>query len=181
MMGKGVRTIFSPSAVLDTESEIKMQLDKQRQTTLVVPAKYDQLIVVCEFVTSAARSAGLDPLDVDGVEIAVEEACANIVKHAYGGEGRGDIECTCFIGASGLTVTLRDFGRSFDPASVPKPYANASLEDTIIGGWGLHLIHRLMDVVRFEFSVDSGNVLTMVKFIKAEHDRRKRILAQPAS
>jgi serine/threonine-protein kinase RsbW len=176
-----VRTVFAPGIVLDTESEVNMQLEKRGQMTLVVPAKYDQLIAVCEFVTSAARSAGLDPHDVDGVEIAVEEACANIVKHAYGGEGRGDIECMCVIGANGLTVTLRDFGCPFDPASVPKPYVNASLEDIIVGGWGLHLIHRLMDVVRFEFTADSGNVLTMVKCKKAKHDRRERKLAQPAS
>jgi serine/threonine-protein kinase RsbW len=96
--------------------------------------------------------------------MAVDEACTNIIEHAYGGEGRGDIECTCQIDSDGLTVRLCDHGRPFDPSSVPEPDINAGLEERREGGLGLFLIRKLMDEVHFEFTPESGNVLTMVKW-----------------
>jgi serine/threonine-protein kinase RsbW len=131
--------------------------------TVTFPARFDSLAVIGELVTRAAEAAGLDARAVYAVQLAVDEACANIVEHAYGGEGRGDIECTCIVNKNGLTVILRDYGRPFDPTSIPEPDLCASLEDREIGGLGLYCIRQLMDKVRFEFTPDSGNVLTMVK------------------
>jgi serine/threonine-protein kinase RsbW len=131
--------------------------------TATFPARFDTLAAIGEFVTQAAEAAGLDARAVYAVQLAVDEACSNIIEHAYGGEGRGDIECTCMVNNSGLTVILRDYGRPFDPASMPEPDLCASLEDRQARGLGLYLIRQLMDKVRFEFTADSGNVLTMVK------------------
>lgn len=125
--------------------------------------QFDSLVEIGEFVTRAAGDVGLSEEAVYAVEMAVDEACTNIIEHAYGGEGRGNIECTCRINADKLTVMLRDRGCPFDPSSVPEPDVNAALEDRQEGGLGLYLIHRLMDEVYFEFTSDSGNVLTMVK------------------
>ncbi|UCC89349.1 MAG: ATP-binding protein [Anaerolineales bacterium] len=134
-----------------------------RTQTLTFPAQFESLLRIGEFVTRAARSAGLDSTAVYAVEMAVDEACTNIIEHAYGGEGRGEIECTCQMNSHALKVTLRDFGSSFDPSSVPEPNITASLEEREAGGLGLFLMRKLMDEVSFEFTPDSGNVLTMVK------------------
>jgi serine/threonine-protein kinase RsbW len=131
--------------------------------TATFPARLDSLAAISEFVTRAAEAAGLDARAVYAVQLAVEEACANIIEHAYGGEGRGDIECTCRVNENGLTVILRDYGRPFNPTSVPEPDLYASLEDRKIRGLGLYFIRQLMDQVRFEFTADSVKVLTMVK------------------
>jgi len=131
--------------------------------TAIFPARFARLAAVGEFVTHAAEAAGLNARAVYAVQLAVDEACANIIEHAYGGEGRGDIECTCIVNKNGLTVILRDYGRPFDPTSVPEPDLCASLEDRKVRGLGLYFIRQLMDQVRFEFTADSGNVLTMVK------------------
>ena len=131
--------------------------------TRTFPGLFDSLVEIGEFVTRAAGDIGLSEEEVYAVEMAVDEACTNIIEHAYGGEGRGDIECTCRINGDKLTVMLRDRGCPFDPSSVPEPDVNAALEDRQEGGLGLYLIYRLMDEVYFEFTSDSGNVLTMVK------------------
>ncbi|HEC36082.1 MAG TPA: ATP-binding protein [Anaerolineae bacterium] len=131
--------------------------------TRVFPGRFDSLAAISEFVARAAEAAGLDACAVYGVRMAVDEACSNIIEHAYGGEGRGDIECTCVIAGDGLTVTLRDHGRPFDPASVPEPDLYTCLENRKVGGLGVYFIRQLMDEVHFEFTSDSGNVLTMVR------------------
>jgi serine/threonine-protein kinase RsbW len=130
---------------------------------MTFPGRFDSLAKIGEFVARAASSAGLDPTAAYAVEMAVDEACTNIIEHAYDGEGRGDIECVCQINSTGLIVTLRDYGSPFDPSSVPEPDIHASLEERTEGGLGLFLMRKLMDEVRFEFTCDSGNILTMVK------------------
>lgn len=133
--------------------------------TLTFPGQFESLAAISEFVTDAARAAGLDACAVDAVQLAVDEACSNIVEHAYGSEGRGDIECTCHVNDDGLTIILRDHGRPFDPSLVPEPnpYPNLDDETCTGGGLGLYFMRQLMDEVRFDFAPDSGNVVTMVK------------------
>ena len=134
--------------------------------TITFPGRFESLAEISEFVTDAARTAGLDACDVDAVQLAVDEACSNIVEHAYGGEGHGDIECTCRVNDDGLTIILRDQGHPFDPSLVPEPNTTCpSLDDETCtgGGLGLYFMRQLMDQVDFEFEPDSGNVVTMVK------------------
>lgn len=107
--------------------------------------------------------AGLDDEAVYAVELSVDEACTNIIEHAYGGEGKGEIEITCEITRSGLVVTVHDHGKSFDPASVPLPNAHVPLEELKVRGVGLFLMKKMMDEVTFDFAAERGNFLKMVK------------------
>lgn len=131
--------------------------------TITLPGRYENLVKISEFVRLAAQEAGLDSFAIYSVETAVEEACSNIIEHAYGGEGRGDIECTCSIDPSGLTIRLQDHGKPFKPESVPEPDVRAPLKKRPAHGLGLFIMRKWMDDVQFEFSPESGNVLTMLK------------------
>ncbi len=132
------------------------------EQTRTFPGQFSSLAAICEFVTHAAETADLDARAVYAVQMAVDEACTNIIEYAYGGEGRGDIECTCQTNDDGLTIILRDQGCSFDPESVPEPDRDANIQECKIGGLGLYFMRQLMDQVDFEFT-DSGNILTMIK------------------
>jgi serine/threonine-protein kinase RsbW len=131
--------------------------------SITLPGRFEYLPQIGEFVTRAAKAAGLTTAAIDAVEMAVDEAFTNIIEHAYGYEGRGDIQCSCHISEDGLTVILNDYGRPFDPESVPEPNIHARLEQRKEGGLGLYLIRQLMDEVRFEFDPETGNSLTLVK------------------
>jgi anti-sigma regulatory factor (Ser/Thr protein kinase) len=131
--------------------------------TRMFPGRFDSLAAISDFVTRAAEAAGLDARATYAVQMAVDEACSNVIEHAYGGEGRGNVECTCRASDDGLTVILRDHGRPFDPASVPEPDLHTSLKDRTVGGLGLYLMRRLMDEIHFELTPNLGNVLVMVK------------------
>ena len=129
-----------------------------------MPARGDQLAVIGDFVTEVARQAGLGARAVYHVQAAVDEACANIIYHAYDFEGQGQIEVCCERTADDFVVTITDQGRPFDPASVPAPDVNAALDDRKEGGLGLYLMQQLMDEVEHEFR-QSSNVLTMTKHV----------------
>lgn len=134
-----------------------------KEQTRNFPARYESLSAIDSFVADAARRAGFSSCTVYQVQLAVDEACSNIIEHAYGGEGQGVIECTWRIQGEGLTVVLRDYGRSFDPESVPDPDLEAGLAERTGGGLGLYFIRQIMDEVRFEFNSEGGNILTLVK------------------
>jgi len=104
----------------------------------------------------------LDEKEIYAVQLAVDEAASNIIEHAYGGENRGDIECTCTVSKNEIEVVLKDQGESFVPEEIPDLAIGAPLEDFGPRGAGLVLMNKLMDEVRFEF-LEGGNVLTMVK------------------
>ena len=100
--------------------------------------------------------------------MAVDEGFTNIIEHAYGGECQEGIECSCQTNDEGLTITLIDCGRPFNPLEVPEPDLESDLDDRMIGGLGLFFIRQLMDEVSFKFLPKSEgegecNVLTMIK------------------
>jgi serine/threonine-protein kinase RsbW len=131
--------------------------------TLSISGRLENLAKIRDFVVDAAKSAGFGELDIYAVELAVDEACANIIEHAYGGEGIGDIQCTCLVNTDKLTIILRDHGKPFDPESVPEPNLKAPIEELQPGGAGLFLMRKMMDEVEFNFDSEKGNVLRLVK------------------
>ena len=130
------------------------------------PGRFESLTQISELVASAARQAGLTDFDVYNVQMAVDEACTNIIEHAYGGGGSGEIECSCVIGEDRLTIELRDYGLEFNPCDVPEPDLTAALEDRGVGGLGIYLMCKLVDAVQFERD-GPANVLTFVKWTES--------------
>lgn len=137
------------------------------ECTAVFPARCECLVEIVAFVTGVARRAGLSPDAIQAVQLAVDEACMNIIEHAYRGIEGGNIECLCCVDSRGLTITLIDHGIPFDFDKVPQPCLSANLEERSERGLGVYIMCRLMDEVRHTFSPQSGNVLTMVKYREA--------------
>jgi serine/threonine-protein kinase RsbW len=129
---------------------------------LTVPGRYDRLEQIAKFVEQAGRQAGLDEVAICRCQLAVDEACTNIIEHGYEGEGRGDIDLTCAPGVGELTITIIDYAKPFDPDSVPEPTLDASLEDMQIGGLGLYFMRQVMDAVEFRYE-NGNNKLVLVK------------------
>jgi len=124
---------------------------------------YSSLAPISEFIAQIAEDEGFSNSDVYAIKLAVDEACTNIIEHAYGGEGKGDIQCTCDSDKDKLTVTLRDWGKTFDPNYVPSPDFDVPLEELKIRGAGLFFMRKSMDEIRFKFDPKQGNSLVMVK------------------
>jgi serine/threonine-protein kinase RsbW len=127
------------------------------------PGRYENLEKICDLVSDEAILAGFDDSAVYAIQTAVDEACSNIIEHAYQGEDRGTIEITVNTEADCLTIRLIDTGKPFDPTKIPEPDINASLEERDNHGLGLFFMNKLMDDISFEFSKETGNILTMVK------------------
>jgi sigma-B regulation protein RsbU (phosphoserine phosphatase) len=100
---------------------------------------------------------------VDHIVIAVNEACANIIEHAYGGECDAEIVLRIFRDGQALVFHLIDHARPSDKDCL-RPRA---IDLSRPGGLGVVLINEVMDDVRFlECAPADGNVLEMRKRIE---------------
>lgn len=133
--------------------------------TLTFPGSYSSLVKIGEFVTQAAKSIGFDGFELYKIETAVDEACSNIIEHAYGQENIGDIVVSVVTDLEKITITLTDFGEPFDPKYVKQPDLDADLEVREDHGLGIYMMKQWMDVVTFDINQEK-NVLTLVKHLK---------------
>jgi serine/threonine-protein kinase RsbW len=133
--------------------------------TLTFPGSYTSLVKIGEFVTQAAKSIGFDGFELYKIETAVDEACSNIIEHAYGQEDIGDIVVSVITDLDKISITLIDFGKPFDPKYVKQPNLDADLQDRDDHGLGIYMMKQWMDVVIFETLKDK-NILTLVKHKK---------------
>jgi len=135
----------------------------QTSRDLTVSSDLDNLPFVLEFVRLCCLEAGLDDDATFACELATDEACTNIVEHAYQGREGGKIYVRCQCTPEEFIVELHDNGAPFNPAQVAPPQLVGDLADREAGGLGLHLMRSLMDEVRFEFDGQNGNTVTMIK------------------
>jgi serine/threonine-protein kinase RsbW len=98
------------------------------------------------------------------IQLAVDEACTNIISHGYAGMDPGSIILDLDIQPDKIAVSLTDFGRSFEPSSVPVPDVNATLEERELGGFGLFLIQQSMDDMDYQVTED-GNKMILTKYL----------------
>lgn len=118
------------------------------------PAALDRLDEARTFVTGAARELGLADDAVGRVELVLEEALVNVIKHAYrGGPGEIELACSMDAGSDGhghFVVEIRDTGPAFDPLQGPPPDLESGLENRPIGGLGIHLMRQMTSHMAWE-------------------------------
>ncbi|HEX9902900.1 MAG TPA: ATP-binding protein [Acidobacteriota bacterium] len=95
------------------------------------------------------------------MELAVSEACINIIRYAYA-ESRGEIHLSAWLKAGRIYFEIRDSGRYFDPREVEPPDLDRYIREGVKGGFGVFLMRRLMDGLDYRRE-EGENVLTLWK------------------
>ena len=148
------------------DGELTRITPDMHQRAIQVESTVDEIYDVCDFVTGMAEEAGFDEREVGKIKIAVYEACLNIVEHAYHSRPSGWIRAKCGYNTQVFVIELEDGGEPFEQWEI-KPYdVEKAVEDRRTGGFGLHIIHRSMDEVRYYAGGPHGNLLQMVKYLE---------------
>jgi len=136
--------------------------EEEKLLELRVPAKPERLGLVRAVVKRAAEMTGIDADSIEQLVIAVNEACMNVIQHAYGEQSTGDIILEIFYNGTQIRYRLVDFAAPVDLKKVK----SRDLEDIRPGGLGVHFISEIMDEISMgHLENDSGNFLEMKKFI----------------
>jgi anti-sigma regulatory factor (Ser/Thr protein kinase) len=135
---------------------------------LEVPSHPRVLSIVRSTVQQFAAVVGFDETESRSIVLAVDEALANVIRHAYQGREDQGIELACNLMCSrsdgdpdGLEFILEDRGTPADPEQLK----GRELDDVRPGGLGLHLINSIMDEVQYQ-PLPGRNRLRLVKTLK---------------
>jgi serine/threonine-protein kinase RsbW len=115
---------------------------------LTIPGRLDQIEAACDCVEAGAVDAGFDESTSYACQLAVAEACENIVKHGYGRAHRGEITLLARAAPGEIRLELRDSAPPFNPSGLP-PDQPWTEDNPPVGGLGLQIMHRVMDEVSY--------------------------------
>ncbi|MFT4604879.1 MAG: serine/threonine-protein kinase RsbW [Rhodothermales bacterium] len=121
----------------------------ERIHKLTIPSSTRYLEDVRHFVERHAEKAKLPEDSVQQLKMAVDEACANVIEHAYKGNNEQPIDIAVIVRSDRFTVRIRDKGEGFDPTVYQEPDLTSIARSRRAGGLGVHIMHRLMDQVEY--------------------------------
>jgi len=128
---------------------------------LEVPADENNLSEVRDFIAGICDRAGFSKSETNNTKLAVDEACTNIIKHAYRDNG-GDIRIDVQAEPGKIEINIFDRGEPFDWSKVKEPDLDLYVEIGKKGGLGIYLMNRLMDSLSYS-AAPGGNRLYMSK------------------
>lgn len=141
---------------------------------LKIRSDLQQLHRAREFVRtfcSGLPIAVLDEEQVGALELAIDEAISNIMKHAYHGVSDRHIELRAEAFPDRITVQLHDEGDPFDPATASPAEPDGSHES----GAGLYILRRSVDEVTYRRDTCGSNCVTLVKFSKDHFENKGEV------
>ena len=122
-------------------------------------------MAVREFVSEAAREFGFGDEEIGKIALAVDEACTNVIKHAYKFDPNKNLTITVNQGTEAFQVSIQDNGRQFNPAQILPPDMKEYLSHYRRGGLGMYLMKSLMDKVEYDIKPGRTNEVRLTKFL----------------
>jgi serine/threonine-protein kinase RsbW len=135
--------------------------------SVILPSESGSVPVVRRLAAQALRAFGVDGEDIDDVQLAIAEACANVIDHVSETE---TYEVRFELAADRCAISVLDKGDGFDPDALPEEL-DVAAED----GRGLALMRALVDSMAFQSEPQDGTVVHMVKSLRYDgtHPLRK--------
>lgn len=137
-------------------------LDKATTYQKKVNASTQNLSNIRDFVSRYAVKHGFTKDKVADIQLAVDEAYTNIIKHAYNNDTSKEVVINLEFNNEKMIVTLTDRGKGFDIEKYRKPNLKKQIEMKKRGGMGVYLIRKLMDDVSYQVK-NQKNILRMCK------------------
>lgn len=145
-------------AIRDNEAE-----PCERHERLTTTSRLEELAAIRSFVNDFCLRRASPPLSAEStaaLELAVNEAATNIMKHAYGGRPDCPVELEACDYCDYVLISLRHGGRSFNRSDVAAPHFDGTAE----GGFGLFIIEQSVDIVRYSSDAHDRHKIVLKKY-----------------
>lgn len=152
-------TVTDDTTLMLIEGDARVAASETVLLNIGFPAQPQELGAMRHRLAAALARSGVEALLRQSLVLAVDEACANIIRHAYGGPCDQRIVLRLAREGDELRFELRDDAPCVDPGTL-KP---RDLDDCRPGGLGIHFIDTLMDRWSLDPRPGGGNTLSMAK------------------
>jgi serine/threonine-protein kinase RsbW len=136
-------------------------------------ANTDTLAACLELAERCCEQLGLEDEDALAIRLCIDEACANVVMHAYPEDQSGPVALVCWSvppsddePTARVVVCLVDQGMEFDPSETAAPVLEGDVEDRPMGGLGWFLVDQMMDEVVHRRSAAGHNINTLTRRLR---------------
>jgi serine/threonine-protein kinase RsbW len=157
---------------MDLPEDIRRK-ESAEKFLIQTPGHGSYLAYIRTIVGDLARKVGFADGEVAKIEMAVDEACSNVVRHAYSTDKEWcwqhrDPEIRLDIRVEGdhLVIEINDHGQRFDFANYRPARMEDHLREMKRGGYGIPIMRNFMDEVQYNSNDQTGNTLRMVKYLK---------------
>jgi serine/threonine-protein kinase RsbW len=133
-----------------------------RQLNFKIPSDINYLNLVRNFIVGIAREEKINEEQISQIEMALDEALANVVEHAYAYDSFQDVEINIRLHPEDMEIIITDQGRAFNSDKTPLPNLKEHIEQRRVGGLGRYLMKTLMDEVEYR-RLHHTNELRMLK------------------
>lgn len=134
--------------------------------SLTIKCDTHELAKVRLFVVERAQKIFTNaPSMPDKIMLAVDEAVANVMEHAYVAPSDAEVKIAITADEHKFIVEVFDEGKQFNPLMMPEVEIHAHVKQGKRGGLGVFIIRKVMDEVEYNFVEGRYNVLKMVKNI----------------
>jgi serine/threonine-protein kinase RsbW len=157
---------------MDTPEKLRLKKSTGR-LNIQAPSDGSYLAYIRTLVADLARKVGFPEEEVAKIEMAVDEACSNVVKHAYNTNKewcwqQRDPEIRLDVRTENdqLIIEINDHGQRFDFSAYRPDDIQNRLQAMKTNGYGVHIMRQFMDEVQYSSSDQTGNTLRLVKHLK---------------
>ncbi len=140
---------------------------------LKIPSNTENLEIIRNFISGIARKVGFKNDDIHKIELAVDEACTNVIQHAYKDNKKQSIDIAIKLDFKKFTIVITDRGEGFDFKEIDIPNMEEYLAELRVGGLGIYLMKTLMDEVDYKKSLGKNQV-RMVKYFLDKDKKSKK-------
>jgi serine/threonine-protein kinase RsbW len=144
-----------------------------RKLSIHTPGHGSYLTYMRSLIADLARKVGFPDADIAKIEMSVDEACSNVVKHAYSPKKKWvwqhrhpEIRLDVRAEADQLIIEIHDHGQRFDFSAYRPDEIDKRLHDMRTNGYGISIMRKFMDEVTYSSSDADGNTLRLVKHLK---------------
>ena len=148
---------------------MKTNNKKIKEKEIIVKSRTDNLSDIRDFVYTSASEAGILTDVIENIILAVDEACTNIIKHAYKSYPEGEITIKIKYSDKKFTILIIDHGAPFKPETIPDPDLQKYYLQHRIGGLGMYLMKSLMDEVKYVSVPGKYNQVMLSKNLNVSH------------
>ena len=135
---------------------------KEKIVDCTVSSDATRLKLIRSIIRDVAEYLDIEKRLVPNLVLAVNEACMNIIQHAYKNQSDREIGLKVYSIDEGVVFVLRDDAPCVEPAKImPR-----DLSDIRPGGLGLHFINTIMDKIEYQAGQERGNTLVLTKYIQ---------------
>lgn len=130
--------------------------------TITIPASTEHLGRIRAEVGRLATLFGFSDVEIQDIQLAVDEACTNVIKHAYRYDASRTFNVSMEPVGNDFTIEIVDSGNTFDQDHYREPDVEQRIKERKKGGVGVYLMRKLMDHVEYR-SANGYNRMILVK------------------